>query len=432
MSHLLMRSVRHNLTNDPKLSARDLLGQAFTSATRHNQIKVGACTAAIGLVRPTEPEEPEDEFDDGRRLRLSCAQVGDSIVIAFRPKHNHDFGTVTYVPLGMTWPCHHEGTGPRLPPLQMNIFPFPERPDLITDPATTSDQSTTLSTSHFSTPTTQPNSGPSGGANFFTSRVDYLKILAGKKQMSDLFDHLKPTPKQIAMINQVAEVPADVPWLSQSLEDIKLRRGDVICVMSDGVSDNIPSQYKLESPAELWETVVSYVHPAIRAQHPATRNVRPLRQVPGKRLDHLSGAILSKFNKTMTRDNLDTTEEILSKIVDHKIPPYEPEGASKPYLSFRSSPFHEATIVLDERQKPARLTEMQFGSPGPLSDREWELLYKYNYISSEGVRYHSTMTGDAEGVVAGTLSSAMAGVLVRFAQRGAKVDDISTVVAVVY
>jgi hypothetical protein len=431
MSHLLMRSVRHNLTSDTKTTARDLLGQAFTSVLRHNQIDIGACTASIGVLRPAEPEEPEDEYDDGRRLHLSVANLGDSTVFAFRPKHNHDLGTLSYVPIAMAWPTSHEGTGPQRPPLQLTIFEYQDRPNLQTDPNAINDQGTVLSTSHFSTPN-KPNSGPSGGANIFTSRLDYHKILAGKLPLSDFFDHLNPTPPQASAINRFSETPGDQPWMAQSFEGVTLRRGDIVCAMSDGITDNLLSN-KLTTPAEIWEAVVSYLHPAIRSQHPATRNVRPLRQIPNNKLDHLSGALLCKYNKVRTSDILNMTETILSKVKDDKIPPYDSEGSSKRFVSLRPLPARETAIILDQ-SNPATaplLTEKPIGVP-PFTEHDNELLYKYNYISTQGVQYHSTLSADAEAVVAGTLSTAMAGSLVRYSQRGSKLDDMSAVVAVVY
>lgn len=431
MSHLLMRSVRHNLTSSPSTTARDLLGQAFTSVLRHNQINIGACTAAIGVLKPAPPEEPEDEFDDGRRLHLSAANLGDSTIFAFRPKHNHDLGTITYTPLAMAWPLSHTGnTGP-FPPLQLTIFDYQDRPNLVKNTNAISDMSTSLSSSHFSTPS-EPNSGPSGGANIFTSKSDYTKVLHGKIPLSDLFSHFNPSQAQARAINRFSEIPGDQPWMAQCFEGVTLRRGDVVCAMSDGISDNLLAN-KLSTPAELWEAVVSYVHPAIRAQHPATRNVRPFKQVPGKPLNHLSGPVLSKYNKIPTNDILAMTDKILSKIEDTQIPPYDPVK-SAPYVSFETLPSNEVSIVLDQSQSPPTLVEQTYKNPpvSSLDEDEKRRLYQHVYLSTQGVRYHSTLSHDTESVIAGTLSSSMAGSLVRLSQRGVKLDDMTVSCAIIY
>eukprot|EP00461_Guttulinopsis_vulgaris_P002130 UN02131 len=66
--------------------------------------------------------------------------------------------------------------------------------------------------------------------------------------------------------------------MAQGMDGVKLRRGDVVVAFSDGIADNLSTHIFTNTASELWEAVVGYLHPAIRCQHPATRNVRPFRQ----------------------------------------------------------------------------------------------------------------------------------------------------------
>jgi hypothetical protein len=429
MSHRLMRLVRHNLTSSTR-SARDLLGQAHTSLVAENSITLGACTASIGVISPAEPEEPEDEFDDGRRLKLSIANIGDSTVIAFRPKHNRLLGTTTYVPLAVTWPMYHSGTGPALPPVQFTLYNYQHRPPTPDVPADAPNPP--LTSSHFSTPTL-PESGPSGGNNLFTSAKEYNDFLGGKVALSSLFKRLTLTPDQAGAVDRSTDFFAgDQPWLAQAVDDVTLRRGDVVCTFSDGIGDNLQNESYIATAAQVRETVDAYVNPVIRAQHPAIRNVRPFYQVPSKETDHLNGAIISKKHKPSLEEILTNTDTFTKKLPEGSIPPFSAEDSSAALLSDKPICAERHQHFLYTKQgTPSTLKTVMAPQPD-ITPEQVDSVYRFNYATSQGPRFHSTLTADEEGVVAGTLATSMVGGMIHFSMRGTKFDDMSCVAAVVY
>eukprot|EP00461_Guttulinopsis_vulgaris_P000962 UN00962 len=146
---------------------------------------------------------------------------------------------------------------------------------------------TAFSTSHYATPTPdglQNLNGPSGGNRVFISCKDYRGLMAGKVLLTDLVARhphqnnqmIKTYPQtKLDRINNNELRHSDQPWMSQGMDGVTLQRGDVVCAFSDGVGDNL-SRDVLDDIYNLWSNTVGYMHPAIRVQHPATRNVKPI------------------------------------------------------------------------------------------------------------------------------------------------------------
>ncbi len=253
----------------------------------------------------------------------------------------------------MAWPMHHRWNSDNPPPFQFTVT------DMMGRPSTTPEMKNTsgiYTTSHFETQTTENGkNAPSGGDSVYINSQDYSGLLSGKKQLSDLFrGHESMTKAHKDVMNLVADMDGDVPWMAQGADAVTLRRGDVVCVFSDGIGDNLRNTIYTHTISEAWEAIVGYVNPAVREKHPLLKNVRNFRQ-DGK--SHFGNAVLNQ-------DGLYTKEEI-------------EEFAKK---------INEA---------PA-------------------------------------LDCNTECAVAGTLSSMLAGGLVRLSQKGFKVDDMSVVVGVVY
>jgi hypothetical protein len=132
---------------------------------------------------------------------------------------------------------------------------------------------------------------------------------------------------------------------------------------------------------------------------------------------------------------LSNTEKLLSRLPENSIPPYSADEMPKALFSLVPvCPDKQDYFLVKNSPGQSTLTSVvqnQQNQP-PLSAEERDLLYKFNYATTQGARFHSTLSNDEEGVVAGTLATSMVGGLIRFSQRGSKFDDMSAICAVVY
>lgn len=194
MSHELMRNVRRVLRPDSP-SAKAVLTDAYALLTQEGKPRVGACTGVVTLVAP-HPTDPE-------RLRFTAASIGDSICVAFRPRYYlaseaegraGKFATRSHaVPLAQSWPMDY-GIAPG------NEVPTP--------------------------------------VQFVTQRGAGTSI---------------PLDSEDLGVDPFADEPT--PWLA-SETTAELKRGDVIVVMTDGVSDNLPGPVFAQTLSSLYSSVV--------------------------------------------------------------------------------------------------------------------------------------------------------------------------------
>lgn len=420
LSHQLCRTLRHHLTREFQ-NGRDLLSRAWASIFASRNINLGATTVSFGTITVTEPEEPEDEWDDGRRLKLSLTNGGDSTVVAFRPRHNSMRGA-SFFPLAVTWPMHHPAAPNSAPapfqlgvpdsaPLELSVgVPFPTLPML-------GDQGDILTTSHFKTPTVGPVSGPSGGHQPYISASDMRKIDL-TQSLADYAVGEEMDMKQRMIFDYRYTCLSDRPWSAQSVENVKLRRGDIVVACSDGIMDNLDGRF-IPSVAEAWQAVVGTLHPGLRAQHSATRNVAPFRQSvnKGNLHQHSTSGVLGLTNSVTPEQLVKLTEKYIPLLDLKNDPRIEPYDATKPYLLSSASYLPPVPSV-----RPVNYT----------AGHDREVMHYYKQLTERCPRYHSTLTDQEEGIIAGSLSSSLAGGLVALSRTGSKMDDMSVVVAVVY
>jgi serine/threonine protein phosphatase PrpC len=212
MSHEIMRNVRRVLRPDSR-SGKDVMSEAVNLMEAEGKPRVGACTCVVAVAAP-HPTRAD-------RLSLSFASLGDSVCAVFRPRIYASTETTEgdkqrphsqshAVPLAQSWPQDYGIQG-------NNSVPTPLQ----------------LTTSR-GAPTSIPLDAEDCGIDPFSS--------------------------------------ATGPWLA-SEGSAELRRGDVVVLMTDGVSDNLRTHVFAQTLMEVYQTaLMSSLRVEGLAKHPLARH----------------------------------------------------------------------------------------------------------------------------------------------------------------
>ncbi len=246
MSHELMRNVRRVLRPDSD-NAKEVLSDAWALLNAEGKPRVGACTAITALITPLPPKPASPTAaaaattagapSAAERLRFHFANLGDSTVMAFRP--------LIYVPApAAAASASASGSGAGAGAGK-------------DDAPQSCDHAVPLAMSWGMDYGIQGSNTTATPVQLFTQR--------GSKPMFDLF----PEDMGIDSFSDGAQ-----PWMA-SEGSAALQRGDIIVLMTDGVSENLSRPEDLH-PNKLMPIYAQVVSATVGAgawgAHPATKH----------------------------------------------------------------------------------------------------------------------------------------------------------------
>jgi hypothetical protein len=318
MSHELMRELRNNLTHDT-FSAKALLRRSWSTLRQNNRIQVGACTAAVALLKPVKENVFESAryaeeiptrtcpFDDGQRLQLHYANLGDSTVVAFRPRPGPT--GMSYIPLTAAWPMHHKHHTANAPPVQLCIMqeaapnkvqhpehdPAALRTSGSARPYYTKDSYEAFAAAAGEAAGQDPEAMTDADPALPITKVDQ----EGKYSLRMDYGHFADEMEN-----------GDQPWLANEGTAL-LQRGDVVCVFSDGVGDNLMLENFCMVLSEAHQSVAAFVNDKYRTSVGVTRVVGPFRGDVNENPNH---ADAQKYKAELEKENPEKADEPIKSI----------------------------------------------------------------------------------------------------------------------